>query len=347
MGIGVRGLALVVTLLTIINAEKSLAKEAVVPRALPVQVLYRQVGLPLETPEGLKESVQTNVFTAQLNTNAEKGSSRTGQLELKPSLVYDVGEGPVEKELHWMKASPFQDFVQRIPKDGETLLIEMEDGTWTRAIAMGLYVDFLTEKIYVPFKVYEMMDPHQGAGTFDFTFIEVPIEELGDRVLTSSSLLDVGAQKNYFINGPHGKVIEIEILGFEAGKDNEKPAGPLANFIPGFRNKSHSAIAVLKSELESTGARSVELYRIPVPLLRMATKAKRELLPRAEMGEAAQWLFSLHLRDIPLPEALSVEDRRLIVMADAHQLHPLASQFDLNPQSCRALIVREQRETGS
>jgi len=335
---------------TFFIARSGQAAIEIVPNSLPVTLVQRSYPPPQAVDaEGAPiELVTTKTSSAILYTQIAPADLERFNVRVKPVVVPDSKQDEARLELDWTEGKYFTDFLVRTGNKQNTLLIELEDGTWAKTTSMGIHVDATSLNMYVPFRVVELLGNAQKNANLEVSIINVPLSEIANRILTRSSLLTLPhsfASQSFGVNFTAGRVIPVVVVAFEAGHRSGHPPGPLAPFIPGFQNGGHSALVVLKSDLVDSHIRSLAVMRIPVSALRtllpaVQKKADATVLPATEIKD---WFSSFTIASFGFTgQEADAAERYQDLRTHAERHFPVADRFELTPAECRDLIVRKQ-----
>lgn len=317
------------------------------PKSLPVTIVKTEIAIPNSVnSEGAPiENVRAFAPTATVHFPVAPQDLERFNLRIQP--VLEMGEEKVE--LPWMSASSIIDYVNRIPTNAQVNVIQTEDGAWAKAVPLGLVVDLATEKMTAAYQFLEWRLSQNNMGNPDAAVVQIPIDQVGDRVLTRAPKLQLPEKwqdQQFFLNFTGDKLIRVVVLAFEGAPNNGHQPGPLAPYIPSYKNRDHSAIVMVRSQLENMDKREVGIFRIPVGLIRTVSKVDLEAIaPRTPtIDQSVAWLRVAQIGNYKFDGMQdSVEERFLELKADAAKHFATAAEFDLTPE-CSALIVRANEQ---
>lgn len=316
------------------------------PKSLSVTVIKVEIGEPEANDQEGAPIENVRVFAPSATVHFPVANEDLERLNLRIQPILDLG-GDQKLELPWINASWLIDYLNRIPSREQVNVIRTENGSWAKAIPLGLYVDADTEKMTVAYQFLEWRLSQNHIGNPDAAVVQFSLDEIQDRVLTRAPKLQLPTKwqdQSFFVNHMGDKLIRVVVLGFEGAPNNGHKPGPLAPYIPSYQNKDHSAIVMVRSQLENMDKREVAIFRMPVGLLRTVSQVDLPSLSQNSptIEQSLAWLSVAQIGNYRFDGMQDTPDERFQELKRDSDLHfAMSSQFDLTPDTCRDLIVRE------
>lgn len=314
---------------------RSAVEEQLLNFRLPIGVVGRHIGIPrAKNAEGAPiENVVDYHFPAVLRFEVPGTKNSAGHYHVRPYTSFDLGGGEERLNFAWGTEEGILAYFKRFPTAEQVALLRMEDGTWAITLHQQLMVDRSREKLYVRYDVVEFQSSQHIAGV-DIVHLEVPLEEIPDRVFTAPAIETLPQNwraQRYYVNFTPGLAIPVTVIGFEPAHSEEFNKGPLTRFLPGFENKAHSALVVFDAELVDPEIQWVRLLRVPVKALRRASHAGEAIQSPLTNASFQRWLEIFTLRDLAVT-CESAEARYQTVKAQVENQYVVARSFNLKSE---------------
>ncbi len=303
----------------------------VVPDSLPVTVLIPKsnfnsafkAAFPAISQTQEYDEVSGTLFTRINSKDREKIGGPP--LRMKPLITFGSDS---QWDWGWRESDSLAIALDRLRQNQGALLFETEDGTWSLGKPLGIRVrEGFRESIFLSVEIRELLPPPQLQGGTRTRVMNIPIEDVSDRVFRTSSVLAAALsadEAGYFLSGSDDGVFPVSVLGFERD----------------------SVWVCSSADLKNSGAKPIQLFLVKQDLLRWAPQAEILTLKRRSIGDfvALGWLRLSILSAVEIPAG--TKSRIEYVQEQMKLRRPeWKTSLDLPPSNCRVALAPARSPT--